>query len=59
MLVTFDYQNPNYKLYKKDVLLLLGEPDRNVNNERFCYAIRRPGLDRENFGLSLGNTITP
>jgi hypothetical protein len=38
-IVTHDYRNPDYKLYKKDVLLLLGKPDRNVNNESFCYAL--------------------
>ncbi len=42
-LVTHDYRNPDYKLYKKDVLLLLGKPDRNVNNETFYYALRPAG----------------
>lgn len=39
-IVTHDYRNTDYKLYKRDVLLLLGRPDRNVNNEEFYYALR-------------------
>ncbi len=42
-IVTYDYRSPSYKLYKKDVLVLLGEPDRNINNQRFCYSLRPTG----------------
>jgi hypothetical protein len=38
--ISYDFEHPSYKLYKRDVLLLLGEPDRNVNNETFCYSLR-------------------
>jgi len=39
-IVTFDYEHPSYKLYKRDIILLLGEPDRNINNETFYYSLR-------------------
>ena len=39
-IVTFDYEHPSYKLYKRDIILLLGEPDRNSNNETFYYSLR-------------------
>jgi hypothetical protein len=37
---SYDFNHPSYKLYKRDVLYLLGEPDRNVNNETFYYSLR-------------------
>jgi hypothetical protein len=42
-IITYDYQKPSYKLHKRDVMSLLGQPDRNVNNERFCYSLRPDG----------------
>ena len=53
-IVTYDYENPNYKLYKKDVVLLLGEPDRSVNNERFCYSIRPSGAGFAELSVEFG-----
>jgi hypothetical protein len=52
--VTYDYRNTNYKLYKKDVLVLLGKPDRNVNNERFCYALRPAGAAFAELSVEFG-----
>ena len=42
-LVSYDYEHPNYILYKKDIISLLGKPDRNVNNEHFYYSLRPRG----------------
>jgi hypothetical protein len=42
--VSYDTEQPSYKLYPRDVIALLGEPDRNVNNEKFYYSLR-PGGD--------------
>jgi hypothetical protein len=53
-IVTYDYGNPNYKLYKRDVLLLLGKPDRNVNNELFCYAVRPAGVRSGELSVEFG-----
>ena len=39
-IVTHDFQHPSYLLYKRDVLHLLGEPDRNSNIETFAYSLR-------------------
>jgi hypothetical protein len=41
--LSYDSDHPSYKLYKKDVVQLLGEPDRNINNETFCYSLRPKG----------------
>jgi hypothetical protein len=53
-IVTYDYRNPSYKLYKKDVLFLLGDPDRNVNNERFCYSLRPSGAAVAELSVEFG-----
>jgi hypothetical protein len=41
--VSHDYESPSYKLYKKDVLILLGDPDKNVNNQIFRYSLEPHG----------------
>jgi hypothetical protein len=51
---SYDFEHPSYKLYKRDVLLLLGEPDRNVNNELFRYALSPRGLDSSELDVEFG-----
>jgi len=41
--ISYDFKHPSYTLYKRDVLLLLGEPDRNENNETFYYSLHPRG----------------
>ena len=42
-LTGYDYSKPNCVLYKKDILKLLGKPDRNSNNQKWYYWLRPPG----------------
>jgi hypothetical protein len=51
---SYDYEHPSYTLYKRDVLLLLGEPDRNINNELFRYALSPGGLDSSELQVEFG-----
>lgn len=53
-LVTYDYQKPNYKLYKADILFLLGKPDRNVNNERFYYSLHPTRVEFAELSVEFG-----
>lgn len=46
---SYDYEHPSYVLYKRDVIILLGPPDRNVNNQRFFYS-----AGRWEFGVEFG-----
>ncbi len=52
--VSYDFRHPSYTLYKKDVLLLLGEPDRNVNNEVFGYSLRPRGAGFAELSVEFG-----
>jgi hypothetical protein len=52
--VSYDYERPSYKLYKRDVLGLLGEPDRNVNNRRFYYSLQPGGTMLWQLGVDFG-----
>jgi len=39
VLTGYDYKNPSYVLYKRDVLKLLGTPDRHSNNRKWYYIL--------------------
>jgi hypothetical protein len=52
--VSYDFEHPNYKLYKRDVLALLGEPDRTVNNQQFFYSLNRHGNLKWELGVDFG-----
>lgn len=52
--VSYDLDHPSYKLYKRDVLVLLGEPDRNVNNRQFYYSLNARGNLRWELGVQFG-----
>jgi hypothetical protein len=41
-------------LYKRDVISLLGPPDRNVNNERFYYSLCPRGAMTWELGVEFG-----
>jgi len=53
-IVTYDSDRPSYKLYKRDIMQLLGEPDRNVNNEHFYYSLRPGGSMIWELGVDFG-----
>jgi hypothetical protein len=60
--ITYDYSRPSYKLYKRDILFLLGEPDRNINNQKFCYSLRKHGRGYAELAVEFGDydyTINP
>jgi hypothetical protein len=52
--VSYDSEHPNYKLYKRDVLALLGEPDRNENNQKFYYSLTPRGDLKWELGVEFG-----
>jgi hypothetical protein len=39
-IVTYDHEHPTYKLYRRDILAILGEPDRNSNFQKLFYSLR-------------------
>lgn len=52
--ISYDYDHPSYRLYKRDVLHLLGEPEWNVNNQLFRYALLPQGLDSAVLSVEFG-----
>jgi hypothetical protein len=52
--VSYDTSRPSYKLYQRDVLALLGQPDRNINNEKFYYSLRPGGSMLWELGVDFG-----